>query len=521
MQPIDSPHTNINASDHCDVLVVGGGINGAGIARDLAGRGWKVVLAERDDLASHTSSSSTKLIHGGLRYLEHRAFGLVRKALREREVLLRSAPHIMRPLRFVLPHMPAMRPAWVIRLGLFLYDHLARRELLPASQGMDLTVHPAGHVLQPRFHQGFAYSDGWVDDARLVVLAARDAADRGATVLTRTACVSAQASAGGWHAVLRDEAGTQRAVQARLVVNATGPWADRFLRQEVKSAETGEAVPPRLRLVKGSHIVIARRWSQEHAYLFQNDDGRILFAIPYEQDFMLVGTTDVEVDGEPGSAAVEPAEIAYLCAQANRFLREPIAPADVVWTYAGVRPLLDDGSGKASALPRDYQLQYSRRAGAPLVSVMGGKITTFRKLAEEAADGAGEMLGQRRARWTEAAYLPGGDLSSWIEPTRRPDADFGCFLEALGQRHGWLPETIARRYARAYGSRVEQLINGARALQDLGREVSPGLYEAELHYLRDAEWATRADDVLWRRTKLGLHYTEPQRQAVCAWMGEC
>ncbi|SFQ00575.1 homodimeric glycerol 3-phosphate dehydrogenase (quinone) [Variovorax sp. PDC80] len=505
----------------CDVLIVGGGINGCGIARDLAGRGWRVVLCEKDDLASHTSSSSTKLIHGGLRYLEYYEFSLVRKALQEREVLLKSAPHIMWPLRFVMPHDPSMRPAWMIRIGLFLYDHLAKREVLPASRGVDLRTHAAGAPLKPQFKRGFVYSDGWVDDARLVVLNALDARARGAEVLTRTRCVHARREADGWTAVLEGPDGTHRTVRARAVVNAAGPWAESFLRGVAKPAN-GEALATKsLRLVKGSHIVVPRVFAHDHAYIFQNPDKRIIFAIPYQDDFTLIGTTDIELHGDdPGAARIADEEVEYLCTQASRYFEQPIAPSDVVWTYSGVRPLLDDASGDPSAVTRDYMLE-SNTAAAPLLSVWGGKITTFRKLAEDAADEVGRMLGQpnsQRPAWTEGAFLAGGDLSAWIGAAQRPDGDFERFLAAVQQRYGWLDAKLARRLARAYGARIGELLGDAASMADLGAEVAPGLHERELRFLQRDEWVVSAEDVLWRRSKLGLRYTPQQRRQVADWL---
>jgi glycerol-3-phosphate dehydrogenase len=507
-----------------DVLVVGGGINGAGIARDLAGRGWRVVLVEQHDLAAHTSSSSTKLIHGGLRYLEYREFGLVRKALQERERLLRSAPHIMWPLRFVMPLDPRARdarPAWLIRIGLFLYDHLARREVLPGSKGLDLRHHPAGEPLQPRFTRGFEYSDGWVDDARLVVLNALDARARGAAIFTRTTCTALQRVGDRWQARLRGADGQESGLRARAVVNAAGPWAEQLLRQTVQAAP-GQALAQRsLRLVKGSHIVVPRCFEHEHAYIFQNDDRRIIFAIPYERDFTLIGTTDVEVQGLPGEGGVPVGddEVDYLCAQASRYFRQAVTPADVVWCYAGVRPLLDDASGDPSAVTRDYLLDIDNDpAGAPLLTVWGGKITTFRKLAEEAADTLGQALGDTRPAWTAPAALPGGDLRAWIGAAQRPDTDFARFVAALTQRHPWLPAAMAQRLARAYGSRVDRVLGTAASLRELGAEVAPGLHEAELAYLRREEWALTGEDVLWRRSKLGLHLGPAAAARVTAWM---
>lgn len=505
------------AGADCDVLIVGGGINGCGIARDLAGRGWSVVLCEQDDLASHTSSSSTKLIHGGLRYLEYYEFGLVRKALQEREVLLKSAPHIMWPLRFVMPHDPAMRPAWMIRIGLFMYDHLARREVLPPSRGIDLREHVAGVPLKKDFRRGFVYSDGWVDDARLVVLNAIDARERGARVLTRTRCVGALRDAEGWDVTLEGPQG-RHSLRARAVVNAAGPWAESFLRGVARPA-AGEALATKsLRLVKGSHIVVPRIFTHDHAYIFQNPDKRIIFAIPYQDSFTLIGTTDIEIEGDdPGAARIGQDEIDYLCTQASRYFAKPVTRADVVWTYSGVRPLLDDASGDPSAVTRDYLLE-SNTSAAPLLSVWGGKITTFRKLAEDAAGEVGRMLGEARPAWTDGAFLAGGDLAPWIGAASRPDADFERFVDALHARYPWLGGMLGRRLARAYGARVDRVLGDAKSISDLGAQVAPGLYERELRYLQKEEWAMSGDDVLWRRSKLGLHLAREARAQVDQWM---
>ncbi|MHB1123904.1 MAG: glycerol-3-phosphate dehydrogenase [Ramlibacter sp.] len=499
----------------CDVVVIGGGINGAGIARDLAGRGWQVTLCEQDDLASHTSSASTKLIHGGLRYLEYYEFSLVRKALQEREVLMRSAPHIVRPLRFVMPHDPSMRPVWMIRTGLFLYDHLARRDVLPGSTTVELRGHELGECLQPHLGRAFVYSDGWVDDARLVVLAALDARARGARIHTRTRCVAAQRSAEGWTVTLQPQDAAPRQLKARALVNAAGPWAESFLRHETRAA-SGQALTSRsLRLIKGSHIVIPRRFEHDHAYVFQNADKRIIFAIPYEDRFTLIGTTDVELQGEPRSARIDAEETRYLCQQASRYFQRPVEPADVVWSYSGVRPLLDDASGDPSAVTRDYLLE-SNTEGAPLLSIWGGKITTFRKLAEEAASQIGLMLGDARQPWTAGALLPGGDFSAWIGPGQRPDTGFERFTAAARQRYPWVAESSLRRMARAYGSRIDRVLTPSAA--GMGAEIAPGLHEAELRYLQREEWAGNAQDVLWRRSKLGLHYSPQECAAVAAWM---
>jgi len=496
--------------ERCDLLVVGGGVNGAGIARDAAGRGLSVVLAEKDDLAAHTSSASTKLIHGGLRYLEHYEFGLVRKALIEREVLLRSAPHIMWPLRFVMPHDPSMRPAWMIRLGVWLYDHLARREVLPGSETIRLAGHPAGEPLAPEFAKAFVYSDGWVDDARLVVLAARDAADRGAVVLTRTPVAGAEPADGGW-LVRLGETGT-RTIRARAMVNAAGPWAMQFLERGLRRAGKRS-----LRLVKGSHIVVPRLFAHHMAYIFQNADKRIVFAIPYEGDFTLIGTTDVEHRDDPGRARADAAEVAYLCELAGRYFRKPISPSDVVWSYSGVRPLLDDESGDPSAVTRDYLLEFES-APAPLLTVWGGKITTFRKLAEEAVDTIAPAIGLRAPAWTGGAKLPGGDLSASITESGLPDRDFEAFVRASAQAMPWLPQPLLARLARQYGSRIDRVIGEAKSLAGLGEAIAPGLYEAELRYLVREEWAREAADVAWRRTKLGLRLSASEFARIEEWL---
>ena len=506
----------------CDVLVIGGGINGAGIARDAAGRGLTTVLCEKDDLASHTSSASTKLIHGGLRYLEQYDFVLVRKALMEREILLRAAPHLIWPLQFVMPHDSSQRPAWMIRAGLLLYDCLARRELLPASRGLDLHKHVAGTVLKPSYRRGFSYADGWVDDARLVILNAVDAADRGATILTRTACIALQRNALDWHATLRSSEGVERTVQARAIVNATGPWASRF------STQIAQLRPSvRTRLIKGSHIVVRKLFDHTCAYLFQNSDGRIVFAIPYEQHFTLIGTTDVEHDEALDTIAVSPAEVTYLCTAVSRYFSKPVLPADVVWAYAGVRPLQEEvvaeGASEAAARPtsasrvtRDYQLAIDVSA-APLINVFGGKLTTYRKLAEETVSRLGPLLANAAGPWTASACLPGGDLYG-AAPSNRAVLEFEAWVTRLRERHSWLAPTLAARYARAYGTRVERLLAGCTSMAALGEEILPGLFAAEVRYLMQAEWARCAADILWRRSKLGLHLDAQAAARLDAWI---
>lgn len=488
-----------------DLLVVGGGINGAGIARDAAGRGLKVLLVEQDDLAAHTSSASTKLIHGGLRYLEYYEFSLVRKALQEREILLRAAPHIIWPLRFVMPHMPNLRPAWMIRAGLFLYDHLSRRELLPPSRGIDLRRHAAGAPLIDSIRRGFVYSDAWVDDARLVVLNALDAQEHGATVLTRTKLLDATRQGSSWLAQLQSRDGGPLTVKARAIANAAGPWVGSLLHQALHSA-----APYDVRLVKGSHIITHKLFEHDHAYIFQNPDKRIIFAIPYEQEFTLIGTTDLEFNGDASQVQISEDEIAYLCESANRYFKRKITPGEVVWTYSGVRPLLDEASDNPSAVTRDYHLELDAPAGqAPLLSVFGGKITTFRRLAQQAMDLLAEPLGVTKPSSTEHQALPGGEIAN---------ADFAAFARDFKNRHPWLPSALAQRYARAYGSRAERLLGGARTLAGLGAELAPNLYEVELIYLRDQEWARSAEDILWRRSKLGLHLPKESAAKIDAWL---
>lgn len=476
-----------------DLLIVGGGINGVAIARDAAGRGLSVLLCERDDIASHTSSASTKLIHGGLRYLEQFEFALVGKALAERKRLLRMAPHIIWPLRFVLPHQPHLRPAWMIRIGLFLYDRLGGRRGrgLPGSRSVNLRKHIAGRPLQDDFVRGFVYSDAWVQDARLAVLNAMDAHERGARVLTRTACEHAQRGAEHWDARLRGADGTISMVRARVLVNATGPWAVNFLDRVAHVAHRHN-----LRLIKGSHIVVPRLFDHDHAYIFQQPDRRIVFAIPYEHHYTLIGTTDVDYQADPSAPSIDADETAYLCEAASRYFRRPIRPGDVVWTYSGVRPLLDDDSDKASEITRDYLLTLDRE-GAPLLNVFGGKLTTSRKLAEEACDSLSPLFGAPRPAWTGAAPLPGGDL---------PDADFDAFHEDFSLRRPWLPDALALRLCRNYGSRALRIVESCSRLDDLGECFGADLYAAEVDYLIDFEWARATQDILWRRSKLGLRF---------------
>ncbi|MDC8758204.1 glycerol-3-phosphate dehydrogenase [Janthinobacterium fluminis] len=495
----------------CDLLIVGGGINGAGIARDAAGRGLSVVLCEKDDLAAHTSSASTKLVHGGLRYLEYYEFNLVRKALIEREVLMRSAAHIMRPLRFVMPHAKGQRPALMIRAGLFLYDILAKREILAGSSGINLRSHAAGKPLKPEFTRGFIYSDGWVDDARLVVLNAIDAREKGATVFTQTRCAAVERQADAWQARLVRQGGEEIQVRARCMVNATGPWTADFLQTAAP-----EAKGKNLRLIKGSHIVVKRLFDHDNAYIFQHLDGRIVFAIPYEQDFTLIGTTDLDYRGDPAQVAIDQGEIDYLCELTSYYFSKPVQPADVLWTYSGVRPLVEDEAADAKAVTRDYRFELDQN-GPALLSIFGGKITTFRKLAEEAVDLIAPALQNRHGAWTETACLPGGDLFG-KEPQNRSVLDFEQFVHGLQQQYAWLAPKLVARYARAYGTRIHALLAGRARLADMGEEIAAGLYAAEVDYLRQYEWAGSAKDILWRRSKLGLHLPADTAAKLDAWL---
>nr|WP_137676547.1 glycerol-3-phosphate dehydrogenase [Parerythrobacter lutipelagi] len=489
-------------TDSYDLLVIGGGINGAGIARDSAGRGAKVLLVEKDDLASHTSSASTKLVHGGLRYLEHYEFRLVRESLIERERLLRLAPHIIWPLRFVLPHDAGLRPKWMLRLGLYLYDYIGGRKLLPPTKTVDLRQPPHADVLEDRLTTGYEYSDCWVEDARLVVLNALDAQERGADIRTRTECVGLERHADHWTAQLRDASGAASEVSASKVVNAAGPWVDAVL---------GKAIPAErhqnLRLVKGSHLVFPKLYEHDRCYIFQNGDGRIVFAIPYEHDFTLVGTTDVLFTGDPDKIDISDEEGRYICDAINEYLRADVSPEQAIWSYAGVRPLYDDKSASNSTVTRDYVFELDDQGGAPILSVFGGKITTFRKLAEHALEKLGGLGGKA---WTGDAVLPGGDLGPHIEDGEELAANFAWSYET------WSQDTIYRM-ARAYGSRMAKVVGAFDDPADPGAEIAPGLFEAELRYLREAEFARTAEDVLWRRSKLGLHLPADAAAKIDAW----
>ncbi len=473
-----------------DIFVIGGGINGASVARDAVGRGYSVALAEMNDLASGTSSAATKLIHGGLRYLEHYEFRLVHEALAEREVLWAAAPHIIWPLRFVLPHHKGLRPAAVLRAGLALYDYMGGRRLLPPTKTLDLTRDEAGKPLKPGYKLAFEYSDCWVNDARFVVLNARDAADRGAAVHVRTKVVSARRENGAWIIELDGEAGRQT-VAARMLVNAAGPWVDNVI-----NGVMGKNGAHNVRLVQGSHIVVRKLYDHDRCYFFQNSDGRIFFAIPYEDDFTLIGTTDRDYHGDPKDVAITPEETDYLLKAASEYFARGVTRDDIVWTYSGVRPLFDDGASAAQEATRDYVLKLDGDAeSGAVVNVFGGKLTTSRRLAESVLEKIEEVLGRKGEAWTKGSTLPGGDFGP---------KSFDAEVRRLGMEYPGLPGTLLRRLMRLYGTRARVLLGSASSEADLGTHFGADLYATEVDYLVASEWARTAQDVLWRRTKLGL-----------------
>ncbi|EWH10205.1 glycerol-3-phosphate dehydrogenase [Catenovulum agarivorans DS-2] len=484
--------------ENWDLVVIGGGINGVGIANDAAGRGLKVLLCEKGDLASATSSASSKLIHGGLRYLEHYEFKLVKKALAEREVLLKNAPHIMWPLRFYLPHRPHLRPAWMIRAGLFLYDHLSKRERLAGSKLVHFNRENS--VLIPEITKGFEYSDGWVDDARLVVLNAMSAANKGATILTQTKCINATDAAEYWHLTLEDSNTKQKTnIQAKCVVNATGPWVEDLFLDALK-----ENSPRKIRLVKGSHLIVPKIHEQEHAYILQNEDKRIVFVLPYEDDFSLIGTTDVEYKGDPGYARIDDNEINYLLKVTNEHFNTSLCKADIVHTYSGVRPLMDDENDNAQAVTRDYTLHLQEQEfSAPLLTVYGGKITTYRKLAQAAVDKLQPFFPKMSPCLTKEEALPGGNFTDHSELTRE-----------LAKAYPWLPQVLLRRFVRCYGTLSYKILESAENLDDLGICFSKHLYQKEIDYLIENEWARTLEDIIWRRTKLGLRLSAEQQKQI-------
>jgi len=491
-----------SGQDIYDLLIIGGGINGCGIACDAAGRGLSVALVEQGDLASATSSASSKLVHGGLRYLEYYQFGLVRRALAEREVMLTKAPHIIRPLRFVLPHQNQVRPAWMIRLGLFLYDHLAPHPQLPDSEGVDLSNHVWGAPLSKSNQRGFAYSDCWADDARLVVLNAMQAAEKGATILTRTRLLEAERRQEHWQATVEDRrSGETKTIKAHAIINAAGPWVE-----EVLSGRLGVAGKRKVRLVKGSHIVVPKMYDGDHAYILQLSDKRVVFAMSFETGFTLIGTTDLSWQGAPAGEPEPTAdEVTYLCDAVNGFFEKPVSADDVVWSFSGVRPLFDDRSGNPSAVTRDYVLDLDD-AGTPLLSVFGGKITTYRRLAEHALDKLKPFLPEMSRPWTAGAALPGGDI---------PGADFAAFAAAMNSRYPGLDPAIVTALCRRHGGRVPKILGDEG---NLGQDFGGGLFRCEVDYLIEHEWAETAEDILWRRTKAGLHMKASERDAFKTYM---
>lgn len=492
-------------SERFDLLVIGGGVNGAGIARDASGRGLKVLLCERDDLGRHTSSSSSKLIHGGLRYLEHYEFRLVRAALKEREALLEAAPHIIWPLRFILPHHPSMRPAWFLRLGLFIYDHLGGRMSLPGTKTVDLRSGEHRGVLTETFKKGFEYSDCWVDDARLVALNAISARELGADIRTLTEVSGLTREEDNWTATLTSKDGSTETVQAKMVVNSAGAWVD-----DVLNLSNRETPAKNLRLVKGSHIVVDKLYSHDRAYTFQSEDGRVVFTIPYENNYTLIGTTDEDYSPDEGPPEISPEETSYLCRVVSEYFKQSITPADVKWSYSGVRPLFDDQNDNASVVTRDFVFDLDAPDGSPpILSVFGGKITTYRELAEKAVDKLEPYVKvPKPGSWTKGKHLPGGKLS---------EASFEAFVESTQAKHAWMDPDHLYRLCRSYGTLINDIIKDASSEEDLGQHFGLGLYEAELRYLKSNEYVTSGADVLWRRSKLGLHMSKDQREAVINW----
>ncbi|MGH1419876.1 MAG: glycerol-3-phosphate dehydrogenase [Hyphomicrobiaceae bacterium] len=491
-----------------DIAIIGGGINGCGIARDAAGRGYSVFLAEKNDLACGTSSGSTKLIHGGLRYLEHYEFRLVREALTEREVLWSIAPHIISPLRFVLPYHKGLRPAWLLRLGLFLYDHIGGRKQLPATRVLDLRKDITGKPLHSKYVKAFEYSDCWVDDARLVTLNARDAANRGAVIKTRTEVTQARRDGNHWRIETRDGAGKTSVVQARFLVNAAGPWVDSIL-----TSVTGTNAPDNVRLVQGSHIVVQRVLPHDRAYIFQNADGRVLFAVPYEDDFTMIGTTDQDYTGDLDDVRISAKEIEYLCDAVSEYLRDPVTIDDVHWTFSAVRPLFDDGASAAQEATRDYRLKLEGRAGEPgLLNIFGGKITTYRRLAEEAMDRIGDELTppdlSACGSWTGREALPGGTF---------PIDGVDELVDRLTTAYSFLDTFTAHRLVKSYGTISFEIFNGAKHEADAGIHFGHGLYQREIEHMVRHEWAVTVDDVLWRRSKLGLRFDKGEVTQLSEW----
>ncbi|MEM9329926.1 MAG: glycerol-3-phosphate dehydrogenase [Pseudomonadota bacterium] len=478
---------------HYDILIIGGGINGAGIAREAANRGYSVCLCDSGDFGGGTSSASTKLIHGGLRYLEHYEFRLVRESLMEREVLWKMAPHIIWPMRFVLPHHKGLRPAWLLRLGLFLYDNLGGRKLLPQTKTLNLVENQIGAPLKTMFKKGFEYSDCWVEDSRLVILNLRDAQHAGAVILPRTPVKSAEFKGDKWHAVI----GKSEEVSASLIINAAGPWVDEVLR-----GVFGINDARNVRLVRGSHIVVRKKYEHDRAYIFQNSDERIIFAIPYERDFTLIGTTDVEQENLIRKPQISPEEVKYLCEMASEYFTEPVTENDIVWTYSGVRPLFDDGASKAQEATRDYVIKAEETLGSGrLINIFGGKITTFRSLAGSMLSQVEEILGKRTADQHGQEFFPGGDF---------PVHGFEALVNQFRHKYDFLPHSVMTRLVRHYGTEVSSILGNSKNIEDLGKHFGAGLYEVEIKFLKKHEWVEEVEDILFRRTKLGIHLTEDQ-----------
>jgi len=494
-----------------DLCVIGGGINGVGIARDAAGRGLSVLLVEAQDLAGATSSASTKLIHGGLRYLEHYEFKLVKESLREREILLNSACHIIWPMKFILPHDSHLRPYWMIKAGMFLYDRLGGRKKLAKSESLDFATNSIADPLDNKYTRGFSYADCWVEDSRLVVLNAMDAFERGAVIMPRTACVYMEPTRDekGWQIHLENMLnGDAFQITAGMVVNAGGPWVRSVLESSnlVEKEEAPKAFVPNVRLVKGSHIIVPKLYEGAQTFILQQPDGRIIFTIPYERKYTLIGTTDVPYEDNPTDVVINPEEVTYLCDAVNRSLKKKITPEDIIWTYSGVRSLVDDGHENESEITRDYKLYIDERFGPPILSVFGGKLTTYRKLSEHAVNRIATFHPKRQLRpWTDKATLPGGDIHK---------KDFDLFVDNQQKRYTFLPLEMLRRYARAYGTRMENILDGVNKKADLGYHYGDDLYEAEVAYLIRYEFAHTSEDILWRRSKLGLHISNETQEAL-------
>lgn len=484
-----------------DIFIIGGGVNGAGIARDAAGRGHLVYLAEMNDLASGTSSAATKLIHGGLRYLEYYEFSLVREALKEREILWAMAPFIIKPMRFILPHHKGLRPKWLLRLGLFLYDHIGGRKKLPPTKTINLTTDPAGKPLRADSKTGFEYSDCFVDDARLVILNAKDAANKGAFINVRTKVISAKRAGDIWEIKVKNTLnGKTQTIKAKSLINAAGPWVD-----IVSNILSDKNHIKNIRLVKGSHIVVNKLYNHDKSYIFQNEDGRIIFAIPYQEDFTLIGTTDVDYEGDPKDVAISSDELNYLCKASSNYFRQKVKRSDVVWAYSGVRPLFDDGADEAQEATRDYVLKLEKDHGAPLLNIFGGKLTTYRHLAEEVLERLETVIGKKGKKWTANSYLPGGDFAI---------GEFDKLVSDLHRQYSFMAYSQIKRMVRLYGTLTKNVLGEAKSFADLGESFGADLSVKEVNYLIENEWTITLEDILWRRTKLGLFISDRDSRAL-------